>query len=61
MKAGDFDALVPRPPGLTIAAIRSATDYIERELADLLDVALRGGKPGPANGGAPPQPSEAAR
>lgn len=38
MRAGDFDPGTPRPPGLTIAAIRNATDYIERELADLIDV-----------------------
>ena len=38
MRATDFDPRVPRPPGLTVAAIRNATDYIERELADLIDV-----------------------
>ena len=38
MRPQDFDSTVPRPLGLTIAAIRNATDYIERELADLLDI-----------------------
>lgn len=34
----DFNAEVPLPPGLTVAAIRRAIDYIERELADLIDI-----------------------
>lgn len=34
----DFDPSVPLPPGLTIAAIRKAVAYIERELADLVDL-----------------------
>lgn len=38
MRRQDFDDTVGRPPGLTVAAIRNATDYIERELADLLDI-----------------------
>ena len=38
MRPQDFDSTVARPPGLTIAAIRNATDYIERELAGLLDI-----------------------
>jgi hypothetical protein len=35
---GEFDRGVPLPPGLTIAAIRKAIAYIERELADLVEV-----------------------
>jgi hypothetical protein len=34
----DFDPAVPLPPGLELAAIRRALDYIERELSDLVDV-----------------------
>ncbi|HEY4720523.1 MAG TPA: hypothetical protein VII92_01650 [Anaerolineae bacterium] len=34
----DFDATVPLPPGLTIAAIRKSIDYIERELAELVEI-----------------------
>lgn len=34
----DFDRIVPLPPGLTIPAIRKAIEYVERELADLIDV-----------------------
>ncbi|TLY30059.1 MAG: hypothetical protein E6K63_03120 [Nitrospirae bacterium] len=37
-RKGDFDPSVPLPPGLDIAAIRRAIDYIERELADLVDL-----------------------
>lgn len=33
-----FDSSVPLPPGLTLAAIRRATEYIERELAELVDI-----------------------
>lgn len=33
-----FDGSVPLPPGLTLTAIRKAIDYVERELADLVDV-----------------------
>jgi len=33
-----FDPSVPLPPGLDIAAIRRAIDYIERQLADLVDL-----------------------
>ncbi len=32
----DFDRSVPLPPGLTIAAIRKAIAYVEKELADLV-------------------------
>jgi len=38
VRAEDFDPHVPLPPGLTIAAIRKAVDYVERELADLADI-----------------------
>lgn len=34
----DFNRNVPLPPGLTIAAVRHAIEYVERELADLIDV-----------------------
>src|SRR5437870_10799622 len=34
----DFNPSVPLPPGLDITAIRRAIDYIERELADLVDL-----------------------
>ena len=34
----DFDSSVPLPPGLDIGAIRRAIDYMERELADLVDL-----------------------
>ena len=33
-----FDSSVPLPPGLTLAAIRRAIEYIERELAELVDI-----------------------
>lgn len=38
VRKADFDPSVPLPPGLDIASIRRAIDYIERELADLIDV-----------------------
>lgn len=34
----DFDRSVPLPPGLTIAAIRKAVEYIERESTDLVEL-----------------------
>ncbi len=34
----DFDPTVPLPPGLDVGAIRRAIDYMERELADLVDL-----------------------
>jgi hypothetical protein len=34
----DFDASVPLPPGLTRVAIRKSIDYIEKELAALIDI-----------------------
>ena len=33
-----FDSAVPLPPGLTPAAIRRAIEYIERELAELVEI-----------------------
>jgi hypothetical protein len=37
-RSDDFDDSVPLPPGLTITAIRKSIEYIERELADLLEI-----------------------
>jgi len=34
----DFNPSVPLPPGLDIGAIRRAIDYIEKELADLVEI-----------------------
>lgn len=34
----DFDTSVALPPGLTIAGIQRAVDYIERELVDLAEI-----------------------
>lgn len=38
MRREDFDSSVALPGGLTIAAIRNATEYIERELVGLVDI-----------------------
>ena len=38
VRKDDFDPRVPLPPGLDVAAIRRAVDYIERELAELVDI-----------------------
>ncbi|MGB8648948.1 MAG: hypothetical protein WCF84_27175 [Anaerolineae bacterium] len=38
VRKDDFDSRVPLPPGLNIAAIRNAIDYVERELADLVEI-----------------------
>jgi hypothetical protein len=38
VQKANFDTSVPLPPGLDIASIRRAIDYIERELAGLIDV-----------------------
>jgi hypothetical protein len=38
VRSGDFSSSVPLPPGLTITAIRKAIEYVERELADLVDL-----------------------
>ena len=34
----DFNAAVPLPPGLEIGAFRRAIDYIEKELAELVEI-----------------------
>ena len=34
----DFDTGVPLPPGLTVQALSRAIEYVERELADLIDI-----------------------
>ena len=36
----DFNPDVPLPPGLTVTAIRKAIDYIEKGLADLIEIYL---------------------
>lgn len=36
----DFDPRVALPPGLELAAVRKAVDYLERELADLVEIYL---------------------
>lgn len=38
VQRGDFDSTVALPPGLDVAAIRKAIEYIERELAELIDI-----------------------
>jgi hypothetical protein len=38
VRKSDFDSSVPLPPGLTITAIRKAMEYVERELADMVEV-----------------------
>jgi len=38
--SGSFDRTTPLPPGLEIAAIRKAIEYVERELADWVDLYL---------------------
>jgi hypothetical protein len=37
-RISDFDQSVHLPPGLTITAIRKSIDYIERELAELVEI-----------------------
>lgn len=37
-RKSDFDPSVPLPPGLEISAIRRAIDYMERELAELVEI-----------------------
>ncbi|MFN0012728.1 MAG: hypothetical protein ACKVS8_13910 [Phycisphaerales bacterium] len=34
----DFNASVPLPPGLELAAVRRAVDYVEKELAELVEI-----------------------
>jgi hypothetical protein len=38
VREGDVDKSVELPPGLTVTAILKAVDYVEKELADLVDV-----------------------
>ena len=38
VRKDDFNGSIPLPAGLTIVAIRKAVEYIERELADLVEV-----------------------
>ncbi len=38
VQADDFNPQVALPPGLDIASLRKAIDYIERELADFADI-----------------------
>lgn len=38
VRDADFDKTVALPPGLNVAAIKKAVDYIERELADLVEL-----------------------
>jgi hypothetical protein len=38
VRPSDFNKNVPLPTGLTVAAIRNALQYMERELADLADL-----------------------
>jgi hypothetical protein len=40
VRKDDFNRNVPLPPGLTLAAIHKAIDYIEKGLADLVDIYL---------------------
>ena len=40
VREDDFNRSVARPPGLTVAAIRKAIEYVERELAHLVDIYL---------------------
>src|SRR6267378_2181394 len=37
-RSQDFDSTVTLPPGMTTTAIKKSIDYIERELADLVDI-----------------------
>ena len=38
VRKDDFDHAVPLPPGLDIPAIRHAIEYVERQLADLVEL-----------------------
>lgn len=40
VRKDDFNRNVPLPPGLTVAAIQKAIDYIEKGLADLVEIYL---------------------
>jgi hypothetical protein len=37
-RSQDFDNRVELPPGMTVVAIKKSIDYIERELAELVDI-----------------------
>lgn len=39
-KKDDFNRDVPLPPGLTVTAIQKASEYIEKGLADLVEIYL---------------------
>ncbi len=38
VRSSDFHAEVQLPPGLTVASLRKAIDYIEKELTELVDI-----------------------
>ena len=38
VREGDFNKSVPLPPGLTITGIKKAIEYVERELADWVEI-----------------------
>ena len=38
VQSGDFNSSVPLPAGLTITSIRKAIEYVERELAELVEI-----------------------
>lgn len=38
VRRSDFDSAVPLPPGLEVGAIRRAIEYVERELAGLVEL-----------------------
>jgi hypothetical protein len=38
VRSNDFHPSVPLPPGLTVAAMGKAIEYVERELADLIEL-----------------------
>ena len=38
VRSADFDTTVAVPPGLDVAAIRRAIDYVEKEMAELIDI-----------------------
>ena len=38
VRSADFDTGVPLPSGLTVQALSRAIEYVERELADLIDI-----------------------
>lgn len=40
VKKDDFNREVPLPPGLTVTAVQKAIEYIEKGLADLVDIYL---------------------